>query len=140
PSLPRIENTSDRTHHLFPFAGFGGEARAAGTRQLVIARPAIVVRAAPLGRDEPRPLQALQRWIQRPVIDQEDVFGTALNRRRNAVAMARPEDKSLGEERVERSLEELNTIGSGHTGRGTTSPLGACLLETAPSGQLFGDR
>jgi hypothetical protein len=44
--------------------------------------------------------------------------------------VARPEDKRLEDEQVERSLEELNAIGFTHTGREATSTLGACLLET----------
>src|SRR5262245_66205798 len=45
------------------------------------------------------------------------------------MAVARPEDERLKDEEVESALKELNTIGFGHTGRETTSTLGACLLE-----------
>jgi hypothetical protein len=53
------------------------------------------------------------------------------------VAVARPEDKRLEDEQVERSLEELNAIGFGHTGRETTSTLGACLLERPQGSGLW---
>jgi hypothetical protein len=62
------------------------------------------------------------------VIDQENILGAALNRRGDAMAVTRPEDKRLEDEQVERSLEKLNAVGFGHTGREATSTLGACLL------------
>ena len=55
-------------------------------------------------------------------------FGTSRFLEIAAHAMLRPEHQRPEDEKIERALEELNTIDLSHTSRQPTSTLGVCLL------------
>ena len=65
-------------------------ALAAGAREPVVLRLAVVVRHAPLGRDDPLLFELEQRRIERAVVDGEQLPAGLLDAPRNAVAVQRP--------------------------------------------------
>jgi hypothetical protein len=83
------EHAHDRAGDTPPFAFLAPELAAAGRGQRVEARAAVVVRRAPFGVDPAARLQALQRRIERSVIDDEYVAGRLLNRTGNGLAVRR---------------------------------------------------
>jgi hypothetical protein len=63
------------------------------------------------------------------MVDQENVFGGPLDRRGDAMTVLVAENEGPENQQVERALQQLDTIGIGHSGRQTTRVLGDCLLE-----------
>ena len=78
-SLCRLQNTRDRAGNAPVGVDFTGEMFAAGAGEPVIARAAIPGGPAPLTGDPALDQHALQRGIERALLDLEDVFGSLLD-------------------------------------------------------------
>ena len=83
------EQPRHQRRHSFPALGFCKQLFAAGSRQRVELRLAIVIRGAPLGRNPSALFQAQQCRVERALIELEQIFRDLLNALRNAVAVQR---------------------------------------------------
>src|SRR5262245_15463710 len=89
-----------------PRGGFGLQSLAAISRQLVEARPAVRLGDAPLRLNQAAVLQAMQRLIERTVIDPERARRTLLEPERDGIPMQRTPTQCLEDEQIERAFEE----------------------------------
>src|SRR5256886_15904174 len=88
-----------------PFALLARELLPPLFRQRVEARAPVAVGGPPLRVDEAARLEALQRGIERPVIDDEDVVGLLLDDPGDPLPVLRAEDERPEDEQVERALQ-----------------------------------
>src|SRR5215212_5250912 len=82
---------------LEPSPSGGGEA--------VILCFALVLRLAPLGSNQGLLFEAIQRGIERALLDQQPLARNLLDAQQDAVSVQRPERDRLEDEEVERSLQ-----------------------------------
>src|SRR3954463_6006472 len=93
-----------------------GQARLAGGAETVKAGAAIAVRHAPLGRDQPLHLQALEGGVERPLFDGQYVGRRQPDLLGDAVAVKLRPAERLEDEKVERSRQERRVrAGPRHT-------------------------
>src|SRR5262249_17822228 len=102
-----IEHARDRAGKTLPLAGFPDELLPARSGEGVEARAPIVLGCAPLPRNPPASLEALQRRVERAVLDQQFIFGGLLDRAHDRVAVLRLEDQRPQNQQIEGSLQEV---------------------------------
>src|SRR5262245_49247346 len=91
----------DGTRRPVPLLDLGAELFAAFSCDAVIAGPAVVLAGAPFGANPTTAHHRLKGWIQRSLVDVEDVSRDLAQAERNAPAVHR----SLAEEREREHLE-----------------------------------
>ena len=106
----RPENARDGGGQAAPLRGLSDQPLAAGFRQLIEPRLAIGVRGAPFGPDPFPRFEALQRRIERAVIDDQRLRRLILDGAGNALAMLRTVDQRLEDEHVERALQQRRAL------------------------------
>src|SRR5215470_2118805 len=84
-----LQNPADRPNHLLPTRRLRDQLLSARRRQPVIPCPAIVLRCPPEGRDPAAILQPMKGRIKRPMLNLEDILGTALDSVRDGVTVGR---------------------------------------------------
>src|SRR5271169_1810095 len=82
------QDAVDGADKLIPAAGLFGRLSAPSWRQAVIASLAIVFRCAPEGRNPCAILQAVQRWIERPVLDLQNLVRAMLDHVSDGVSVS----------------------------------------------------
>src|SRR5205814_9058242 len=97
----------DRARYPLPCLLLSHESPAAAGGERVVACAAIVLGRLPRRADEPLSLETIECWIQRPLVELEDVPRALLNALRDAPAMQGPELQRLENEHVERALKEV---------------------------------
>src|SRR4029079_4124420 len=111
----------------------GAQMRAASGRKLVVARAAIVVGESPLGGDEPPLFHAMQRVVERALLDVEVAAGPRFEPAGDLGAVHRTPGERFQDEDVEGALEE-RTVG-GHSvspeSLGATLPRCAKVVKTS---------
>src|SRR5688500_7706768 len=90
---------------LVPPRRLFGELRAARRRQPVVARAAVVLRRPPEGGDPAAILEAMERRVERSVLDLQHVFGSLRDGVSDGVAVRRPDRQRLEDEEIERTLK-----------------------------------
>src|SRR4029078_8686369 len=80
-----------------------------GGREFVILDPLAFVRGIPAGGDQLRPLEPVQRGIERSRFDLERLARGRADDLRDAVAVPRSPAQRLKNDQVERALEELDS-------------------------------
>ena len=100
-------DAADGKRHLFPFRMLGGEAFAARWCQAVETRAAVRGRNFPFARHLTVSFQAMQRRIERTVIDGEHVIGQAFDGACDFISISRPGTQDLQHHHVERSLKKV---------------------------------
>src|SRR5438270_12562299 len=76
--------------------------------QAIELRAAIVLADPPLRRDEAPLLELMERRIERPFLDLQDVASTLLDPSRDPVAMSRRPGERLEDHEVERPFEKID--------------------------------
>ena len=109
----RSEHPHDRGGDAPPLAFLANELASALARQRVEPRLAVVLRRSPVRLDELTLFQPLQRRIERPVIDDQDVVGLVLNRARDGLSVLRAEDERAQDQQVERALQVRGVLAVG---------------------------
>ena len=104
------EHAPDRGHDPAPAAGGACELGAARARERVETGPAVVVGGPPLRVDPAPRLQALQRRIERSVLDEQHVVGGLLDGPRDALAVLRAEHERAQDQEVQRALEQGHAV------------------------------
>ena len=102
PRLRGLEHAANRGRKTVPLAGLAGELPAAGRGERVKARPAVVLRGAPFGRNPAALFEALERRVERAVLDQQARRRTSTGSRAQSPARARAR-KSTSGKRISRS-------------------------------------
>src|ERR1700759_2442435 len=97
----------DGACHLAPAAGFEREAAAAGSGEAVVLGLAVVLARAPVGGEPAAVLQAMERGIERALLDFEHVFGGTLNDFGDGVAMCIAGGERAQDHHVERAFEHV---------------------------------
>src|SRR6185437_3419971 len=115
--LLRRHHPCDRFDEPVPATLLGGKLLAPRGRERVEARAAVVLRRAPRALDPVAVLEALQRRVERSVIDQQRRPRACLNGERDAVAVMGPQREDAENEQVERALQQ---VGAGGFGRHST--------------------
>src|SRR6266545_4410929 len=100
------DNQRDGGGEPFPRRGFPVELFAAGPGELVVLRPPVLIRHAPLGFDPALVLEALQRGIQRALLHQQHVVGQLPDAPGDRPAVHRLERERFENEEIERPLHE----------------------------------
>src|SRR6185436_16697367 len=95
----------DGAHELGPFRCFLVQAFAAGRREPVDLRPAVVLRRLPLRVDPALQLETLQRRVQRTELDAEPIARAVANRADDGVAVQRTEQERPQNQEVEHAVE-----------------------------------
>src|SRR3954469_23018884 len=67
-----LQDQRHRPGEAFPALGLGGELPAPDGRQFVELRPAVVIGGTPLGGNPPLRLQAVERRVERALVDGDD--------------------------------------------------------------------
>src|SRR4030095_8012308 len=104
------QNAADDVRHAVPVARFFLQLFAPGGREPVKARPALVLGLAPLARDEALVLEAIQRRIERALLDAEALLRDLLDAEQDAVAVERAERNGLEDQHVERPLQQFGWL------------------------------
>src|SRR5262249_22205096 len=86
------------------------ELLAAGFRQCIEARAAIVLRCAPCGCNPPLMLEAMQRRIQRALLDTQQVIGDLLNALCDRPAVHGLHRERSHDEKVEGPLQDVRLV------------------------------
>ena len=114
-ALPSAELRSEDEPHRVgeppPFADFPRQLFASRGREVVEARATIVVGDAPLAAHPAGRLEALERGIERTVIDEKRTLRRMLDRERDAMSVVRSERQRSQHEKVERPLKERGAVG-----------------------------
>jgi len=105
-----LQDLGYRFDQQTPGFGFLAELAAAQRGELIELGPAVIVREPPLGLDPFAGLEAVQRWVQRPFADLEDVAGELLDPAGDGIAMRRPPAQRLEDQEIEGSLNEINRL------------------------------
>ena len=100
----RIHDLRDRPGEFFPARGLAAQMGTTGASERIEPRSSIIRRGAPFGGDPTLLKKALQRGIQRTMVDAQNVVGTSLDGASDSVTMNRPKNKGLENEHVESSL------------------------------------
>lgn len=95
---------------FLPLGGFNGQLLPPLRSEPVILGPAIVFRRSFLERDPASFDEPVERRIKRTLLYLQYIFGGALDRFCNSVAVQRPEQKNLQNEQIERSLQKLDAV------------------------------
>jgi hypothetical protein len=114
PLLRRVQDPAHRENDAVEFRALDRQAAAAGGRQRVVPRAAVVLRRAPRGRHPSLEQQPLQRGIERALADLQHVAGHALQMLGDPVAVRgagrqRPEDQQ-----IERPRQQLRALAFTH--------------------------
>src|SRR5678816_4101195 len=80
-----LEDAEDRRRVLAPRVRFGPELLTSAHGQTIELRLAVVLAHTPFGFDRPRPLQPMERLVQRRILDLEDTPRAVLDPSRNPV-------------------------------------------------------
>jgi hypothetical protein len=82
----------------------------AGDGEAIILGLALVVRFAPFAGDQALMLQAVERGIERALLDLEAVAGDLLDAQEDAVPVKLRERQSFEDEEIEGALQEVETV------------------------------
>ena len=85
-----LQDLLDGGHHALEIGALGGELLAAGRRERIEARAAIVFRCAPLGGHPAVEQEALKRGIEGAFADFEDFIGAVADGRQSSKRLTRP--------------------------------------------------
>src|SRR6478609_11133023 len=91
----RAKNSRDDVSHAIPLLGFGLETSAACGSELVIFGTAVVLAVAPLAGNHALMLEAIERWVQRTLLNYEFLARDLLDAKQHSVAMQRAERNCL---------------------------------------------
>src|SRR5215207_4423880 len=112
--------SSGRPHHLengvrqpAPVLLFDLKLLPARLCELVELGPQVVLRRAPLGRNPPLPLDAVERGVERALFHPQHVVGHQDDTLPDSVPVQRTDRERLQDEHVERALQQL-CVGRGH--------------------------
>ena len=110
----QLHHAADGGGHAFPLAGFHRQLPASGRREPVVLGPPAQLRDGPLGFDPALVLEAMERRVERALIDLQDVLRDLLDALRDRpavqrVGLQRPED-----EQVERARQKVGNGVSSH--------------------------
>src|SRR5262249_44720223 len=100
------ERGGHRGRHLVPAVGFLAQSTAPCRRELVETGAPVVVGHAPFAVEQPAMFEAIERRIERALLDGERVAGDLLDAEQDAVAVQRPERGRLQDEQIERPAEQ----------------------------------
>src|SRR5439155_12463185 len=110
PASAGRENAGHGLRETLPALPLLAELLAARARQFVEAGPSVVLRGAPLRPDPTLRLQAIERGIERALVDLQDVLGELLNPLGDPPAVHGRREQGLQDKDIEGPLEE---VGSG---------------------------
>src|SRR5262245_10290210 len=119
-SLRRPQDSADGRGKPAPLTRLRGEVLPARLRELVEPGLPVVPGHAPFGFDPALVFQALERGIQRAVIDEDRVFGLVLDRAGDALTVLRAEDQRPENQQIEGALEQGNAVAFVSSGRHST--------------------
>jgi len=101
----------DGLRESIPVRLFGGELFASDGGEFVELGLAAVVGGSPFGVEPAAFFEAMEGWIERALLDLEDLLGDLANAVGDAIAMDRAEGDDLEDEHVEGALEEVGLVG-----------------------------
>src|SRR5262249_39094923 len=105
----RKHDAGDRARELLPAGPLLDEPLAAGRGQSVDTPALIVLRELPVRRARAVTSEPMERRIERPRIDLENILRARSNRLRDAVAMVLTPTERLQDEEIECALEQLDS-------------------------------
>src|SRR5262245_2990088 len=101
------QNSSHCFAQSLPVRSLGSELLATGLSQFVIFCAAIVLRSSPLGFDPTLLLHAIERRIERTLLDFQDLVGRLLNPLCNLVSVQRPARERSQNEHRQSPLQQV---------------------------------
>src|SRR5262245_29493171 len=104
----RSHDLADRTGKLVPRSRLGDELSFSDGGELVVFRTATVFRQRPLRFDPAAVLHAVERWIQRALLDLKRVLGRVLYPARDAESVHRSPRQRLEDDEIECALEQFD--------------------------------
>ena len=107
------EGARNRLHEAIPARGLLTQATASERGEAVVLRLAVVLRRPPFARDKPLVLEAVQRGIQRALLDEECAAGDLLDPEQHAIAVQLAQRYGLEDEEIERAGKQSRGIGQG---------------------------
>ena len=107
PLLLCLENPRHGVGHPGPVLALFDELALAVAREPVVLGLTVVLRRVPFRIDPALLLQAMERRVERPLVDPQDVARDLLDALRDAPAVHRLERQRLQDEHVERALQEI---------------------------------
>src|SRR4030095_3593586 len=119
------ENAGNGGGQLFPFIRLDVELLAASCRQSIELGATIVLGCALLESDPPTLDEAVQRRVQRSLLDQQHVVRTALDRLDDGMTVRGTEAQGPQDQQIESALKQRDTVFTlgRHSMRGTLCPL-----------------
>jgi hypothetical protein len=104
------QHTGNGADDLIPAAPLLGQILPTSRRNAVVLRFAVVLGRPPERRDQPAFLQTVQRRVQRAVLHLENVFRSALDRRRDGMAVRRRQQNGPQNKHIQGSLHHFNPV------------------------------
>ena len=92
----QLHHAADGRGHALPLAGFDRQLPAPGWREPVVLRPPAQLRDGPLGVDPALVLEAMERRVERALVDLQDVLGDLLDALRDRPAVQRAGSAASG--------------------------------------------
>jgi len=108
-----VEDARDESGHAIPLVGFGAELAATGGGEAVETGFAVVVGFAPLAGDEALVFEAVERGVERALLDGKLFAGDLLDAEQDAIAVERAKGDRFEDEHVEGALHEVELVGHG---------------------------
>jgi hypothetical protein len=108
--LGRLEHLSNGGGQLLPFALFRFQLLAAAFGEFIEFRAAVVLGCAPAGFDPASPLEAMQRRIQRTLLDLENFAGNLMDPLGNSPAVIGSQGQRSQDQQIERALRKIDAL------------------------------
>src|SRR4051812_12689046 len=106
-SSGRSQDEIDGARRALPFLTLRLEAFEPEARDSIVPCAAVVLRRPPLRRDQSAPEESLERRVECPLVDREDVAGELLDALADPPAVRRLEGEGLEHEHLERPRNDL---------------------------------
>src|ERR1700720_2267541 len=108
-SFRTAEKPGHKRCHTLPTLGLCKQLFAPSASERVILRLAVIFGSAPFGRDPAALLEPQQGWIERALVQLEQILGNLLNPLSDAVAVQRAHGmKGLQNNQIERALQDFS--------------------------------
>ena len=109
-SLGWSQHLGDGSCQPLPLAFFGFELLAPGFREFVVFRAAVVIGGAPAGLDPAAAFEAMQRRIQRALLNLQNLARDLMEALGNAPAVLGAEGESSENQEIQSSLRKFDAL------------------------------
>src|SRR5207245_1424720 len=104
------QDSRNDIRHVVPLFRFFSQSALPRCRETIVFRLALVFRLTPFARDPALVFQAIQRRIQRALLNLQAILRNLLDAQEDAVTMQRPEGNGLEDQHVQSALQKVELL------------------------------